>query len=426
MRKIFLPLLLPIFSILWIANFATAFAAAKAFVVEKSGSDKILISDGISQYVIEHDFNCYSSDFYDGMVFYIDTFYSPSWGDIIIIPGYFNKICDVTNATQVNTKRYYVDKVIDSDDKIIVTDKYGTQYLVEYGLGCGLSMWRYEGKTIDIDIGGAFLDGIRDRIYLFDSGRDCKVWDTDELSFGGGSFGSTPNISDLLKSVCPSNSQYSNSQCVCNDGYVASGNTCITYTQNCQNEYGINSYGDKQYCYCSAGYEFNSTRTACIQSVACPANATKAGSSCVCGEGFVMKNGQCITHTANCRLFFGGNVIGTKGNAGNSSCNCGTGYVWNTTQTACIKAEVKPISALTQPTERKTEVAPSPQPVEDEQIAQSIKEEVMEEKPKGEITENTSTSSPSTELELEAKKTEGGFFAKILNLIKGFFSIIFK
>lgn len=421
-----MPILLLVLSVLWIGNFDTALAAAKAFVVEKSGSDKILISDGISQYIIEHDYNCYSSDFYDGMTFYIDTFYSPSWGDTIIISGYFNKTCDVTNATQVNIKRYYVDKVIDSDDKIIVTDKYGTQYLVEYGLGCGLSMWRYEGKTIDIDIGGTFLDGIGDRIYLFDSGRDCKVWDADELSSGGGSFSSTPDISGLLKSVCPANSQYSSGQCVCNDGYVASGNTCITYTQNCQNKYGINSYGDKQYCYCSAGYEFNSARTACIQSVVCSANATKVGGSCVCNEGFVMRNGQCITHTADCRSSFGENVIGTKGNAGNSSCNCEVGYVWNATQTACIKAEVKPTSAPIQPTERKTDVAPLPQPVKNEQVAQSIKKEVAEEKPKGEIVEDTSTSSPSEESEVETKKTEGGFFTNVFNSIKGFFSRIFK
>ena len=62
--------------------------AAKGFVVEKSGSDKILITDGYSEYVIEHDYNCYSSDFYEGATIYIDTSYSPSYGDKIIISGY--------------------------------------------------------------------------------------------------------------------------------------------------------------------------------------------------------------------------------------------------------------------------------------------------------------------------------------------------
>ena len=51
----------------------------------------------------------------------------------------------------------------------------------------------------------------------------------------------------------------------CSDGYVLSGNACITYTQNCQNKYGLNSYGDKQYCYCLVGYEWNSNKTTCTK-----------------------------------------------------------------------------------------------------------------------------------------------------------------
>ena len=82
--------------------------AAKGFVVEKSGSDKILITDGYSEYVIEHDYNCYSSDFYEGATIYIDTSYSPSYGDKIIISGYSDTICEITSSEDVNIKRYYV------------------------------------------------------------------------------------------------------------------------------------------------------------------------------------------------------------------------------------------------------------------------------------------------------------------------------
>src|SRR3989338_9321912 len=165
-----------------VSGFQVAYAA-KGFVVEKSGSDNILITDGYSEYVIEYNYDCYSSDFYEGETIYIDTSYSPSYGDkIIITGGYSKKICEVTNADDVNIRRYYVDDVFDSEDKIIVTDKNNDQFLVEYGIGCGVSMWRYEGKVIEIDIGGSFLDGIGDRIYLFDSGRDCKVWDGEELN----------------------------------------------------------------------------------------------------------------------------------------------------------------------------------------------------------------------------------------------------
>jgi len=105
--------------------------AAKGFVVEKGGSDKILITDGYSEYVIEHDYSCYSSDFYEGATIYIDTSYSPSYGDKIIIPGYSNTVCEVTSSDDVNIKRYYVDDVFDSEDKIIVTDKNNDRFLVE-------------------------------------------------------------------------------------------------------------------------------------------------------------------------------------------------------------------------------------------------------------------------------------------------------
>ena len=418
MRKIFPIILLLILVVLWIGNFDIALAAVKIFVVEKSGSDNVLISDGFSQYVIEYDYNCYSSDFYEGMTFYIDTFYSPSWGDTIIIPGYFKKTCKVTNSTQVNIKKYYVDKVIDSADKIIVTDKYGTQYLVEYGLGCGLSMWRYEGKNIDIDIGGAFLDGIGDRIYLFDSGRDCKVWDADELSSGGSSFGGTPDISGLLKSACPVNSQYSNGQCVCNDGYVASGNTCITYTQNCQNKYGTNSYGDKQYCYCLSGYEFNSDKTACVKSIACPVNSTKVGQNCLCNEGFILRNGQCITYTQDCRLTFGDHVIGRKGESGNSFCDCESGYTWNSSQTNCVKIEVKSIPPVQQPSKKAEDEATSSETTENNQSLSIIQEETIEKEM------NADTIKESTEQ--VPKQEKQNFFARIFESIKNFFIGLFK
>lgn len=311
--------------------------AAKAFLVLNGGSDKVLITDGISQYIIEHNYECYDSDFYDGATIYIDSYSYPSYGDTIIISGGFsNKTCEVTNSEEVNIKKYYVDKVLDSDDKIIVTDKNGTQYLVEYGLGCGLSFWRYEGKIIDIDIGGSFLDGIGDRIYLFDSDDDCKVWDAEELSSGGGY--PSPNLQNLnepLKNACPANSQYSNGQCICNEGYVANGNVCITYTQNCQNKYGVNSYGDKQHCYCSTGYEFNTDKTACVRSIVCPANATKSNNTCVCNDGYIMRNNNCITYTQDCIQNFGNNVIGVKGDNNNSLCSCIIGYTWNSQRTGC-------------------------------------------------------------------------------------------
>jgi|GEM_PF-5331359 hypothetical protein len=65
--------------------------------------------------------------------------------------------------------------------------------------------------------------------------------------------------------TCPANSTLNGNICSCNDGYVSNESTCITYTQNCQTKYGVNSYGDKQYCRCSAGYEWNTTQTTCVR-----------------------------------------------------------------------------------------------------------------------------------------------------------------
>lgn len=61
------------------------------------------------------------------------------------------------------------------------------------------------------------------------------------------------------------NSTLNGTSCPCDDGYVSNGSACITYTQSCQTKYGVNSYGDKQYFHCFAGYEWNTSQTACIK-----------------------------------------------------------------------------------------------------------------------------------------------------------------
>jgi len=156
----------------------------------------------------------------------------------------------------------------------------------------------------------------------------------------GGDFGDWQGGSTITK--CPENSTLIGDRCFCNEGYVASGDICITYTQNCQNQYGLYSYGDKNYCYCKSGYEWNSSKTTCVKSTTCPKNSTKIGDSCICNEGYVMRNNECITHTEDCVQQFGPNVYGIKGDVGNSSCYCKEGYEWNISQTACIKSIVCP------------------------------------------------------------------------------------
>ncbi|GIW69046.1 MAG: hypothetical protein KatS3mg100_540 [Candidatus Parcubacteria bacterium] len=262
------------------------------------------------------------------------------------------------------------------------------------------------------------------RSFLNSDLKDTVFKNIPSGGYSGSSGYSQQELENLLKSICPANSTYINGQCTCNEGFTANGSVCVTYTQNCQLKYGPNSYGDKQYCYCSPGYEFNSDKTACIQSVVCPVNATRLGGSCVCNEGFVLRNGQCITHTADCRLSFGDHVVGSKGNAGNSFCNCEAGYIWNATQTGCIKFEVQPTIVPIQPIERKTEVVPPP--LKTEQKLQSAKKEVIKEKPEEDLVKAASTTSLFMDSEAKVKKTEKGFFAKVFSSIKNFFSRIFR
>jgi len=120
----------------------------------------------------------------------------------------------------------------------------------------------------------------------------------------------TRNLENAIQSICPSDSQLKNGQCVCKEGYIFNGEACITYTQACQSKYGLHTYGDKNYCYCTEGYVWNKERT------------------------------KCITYTEDCRLIYGEHVVGRKGDAKNNSyCDCEKGYVWNNQKTACINID---------------------------------------------------------------------------------------
>ena len=137
-----------------------------------------------------------------------------------------------------NLKRYYVENVLDSDDKIIIEDLYGDRYLVEYGIGC-LGMWREEWNYIYIDIGGSILDGIGDTIYINNFEDDCRVWDVDELSGNQSSvIGPASPTSPCTKSgfyFSADNVKYYDAQCIL--PYNPSWNlkTAEIYSQTCQN-----------------------------------------------------------------------------------------------------------------------------------------------------------------------------------------------
>lgn len=258
--------------------------AATYYTVLAPGISDIIVTDGNSAYKINYSFECYSSDFSAGEIILIDSSFSPSFGDKIIVQGLTGtKACKVTYSDDLNLKPYYVTKVLDSGDDVILRDKFGDQFLVEYGIGC-LSMWRYEGKTINVDIGGTFLDGISDQIYLFDSDDSCKVWDAEEIGSPGSYGASPPNYaptSSSYQSTCPLNAHESptdTTKCQCNTGYQtnAAKDGCIlapikTNDQVCQADFGINVSWDgtktadgNLNCNCKSGYQWNAGRTACV------------------------------------------------------------------------------------------------------------------------------------------------------------------
>ena len=300
-------------------------AYANYFVVLGQVDGDVVVSDGSSSYKVNYSFDCYSSSFREGDTIYIDSYFSPSYGDKIIVDSlYGDDVCEVVSSETLDLKLFKVVEVLDSSDNVILEDKYGTQYLVEYGIGC-LSMWRYANKTIHVDVGGSFLDGISDDLYLFDSEDDCRVWDAEQLdssrgSFSGGSgYSYTAPVS--ASTACPANSSSANGKCTCNTGYVANGAVCITETQGCQNKYGANSYGTPGYCHCSSGYQFNEAKTSCVPSPK-PAAAPPLAADPI----------------AMCMQQLGPQGIVT----GQNTCGCLSGYELNAQKNYCV---LKPPSA---------------------------------------------------------------------------------
>lgn len=238
----------------------------KSYSVEMNTGNEILIKDSYSNYfLLDYNYECYSSDFYKGDVIFIDTLYNPGYGDIILIDDNLMgvKTCEVTSSSKKDLKSYYVEEVMDTENKIIVEDNYGNSYLVEYTFGCS-SMWLEEEKYILIDSG--FSLSYNDEIYLIDRGQSCKVWDVEELNFNNNieSGFSLYNWDDLL-----------NTQCIGMEDYIYLNGECITKDQSCKDVYGQYSYYDytdangNYYCNCMNGYvwnnQLNNEDTECIE-----------------------------------------------------------------------------------------------------------------------------------------------------------------
>ncbi len=80
----------------------------------------------------------------------------------------------------------------------------------------------------------------------------------------------------------------------CDDGHILINDKCLSYNESCIDSYG-NAHGDKQYCYCDAGYEFNSDKTLCVikASTGCELHATLINDTCICNWPYKTFSGEC-------------------------------------------------------------------------------------------------------------------------------------
>jgi len=217
--------------------------------------------------------------------------------------------------------------------------------------------------------------------------------------------------------ACPSNSsnRVGSSSCYCNDGYTNYKGDCISYEQNCRLQYGNNSTYDfnKRGCYCLPGYEFNSSKTACVQ-ITCYLNSSLINNQCVCKNGYINRNGSCISYTDDCIRMFGAHTVGVKGQSNNSSCDCENGFEWNSTQTACIKTIApEPVKQASNPPPVEKNIEDNPTKpttnVNDKNIDSSIQPQLG----------SSNINSPQTPQDKPVKKAN--IFLNIWNFIKNIF-----
>jgi hypothetical protein len=245
-------------------------ASAGYYSVLSSSYGDLIVYDGDTAYSINTSWDCSSSDFSQGDAIYIDGYFGPSWGDTIVYEGLFDTdTCDVTSAEELNLQEYYLEAQAGTD-KVILTDSWGDQYLVEYGVGC-LSMWRYVDEYIYVDVGGAFLDAIGDTIYLLDDGDSCRVWDVDELNSSAGVSSSysvsIDDLDDLYTYSCPEHATYKDDGCYCDDNYYADNekNECVSIDKLCKAEDPHTFWnGRKDVCQCVSGYVVNQSTGMCV------------------------------------------------------------------------------------------------------------------------------------------------------------------
>jgi len=282
------------------------------FVENKIGISKYLLANSANEFYLVDFFissACNNFDISKGSkinsdtssISYFSNFYSGS------------SKCEVLSYTKLNLFTYRVSSVPEYGS-VVLEKKNGDKLSVNYGTGC-TAMYRYVGKDIDIDISGLYLDGIGDRIYLFNDGVDCKVFDV------------KPYVEPTIPNYNPPS----------------------TYNTTAPVIYNCDSYGSgaeptaDNMCHCKSGYAWNTGRTQCVALV-CGLNSSPINNACVCNDGFVFSNTSksCVNYDTGCHEQYGPFSFAPD----RGHCRCMTGYQWSENGTSCIPT---PLSAPTSP-----------------------------------------------------------------------------
>lgn len=189
--------------------------------------------------------------------------------------------------------------------------------------------------------------GWHSRFNTLDDACECSYG----YVFGKGIFGETECVdgNNYCHDKYGYNSKYNSldESCECYSGYIFSGGKCIQENASANNysflntdynnlisgnKCGLNSHStSSNQCACDTGYVWQDPND--LKNFDCKLKT--------CSDGYILIEGQCITHTKNCENSFGYYVSGQPGDNNNSSCSCINGYQWNELKTACVKVETQ-------------------------------------------------------------------------------------
>jgi predicted GNAT family N-acyltransferase len=146
-------------------------------------------------------------------------------------------------------------------------------------------------------------------------------------------------------------------ECYCKPGYEwnATRTACVQSKPDCNSYYPnsearLNPQTNLYECYCKAGFEWNSTRTACVQS-APDCNAYYPNSEarlnpqtnlyeCYCKTGFEWNSTRtaCVQSAPDCNSYYPNSEARLNPQTNLYECYCKAGFEWNSTRTACVQS----------------------------------------------------------------------------------------